>query len=117
MIPGATDILSSLSVGSSSIDMLSPFGELLVNQCDEAEDLHKEHDILEVAGLTDNGQPSPESVPYTHEGNIEDAIADEAPRTNATSEILIQGQKTTKAKALQHRMATHSSWSSTDLLK
>ena len=97
--------------------MLSPFGELLVNQHDKAEDLHKEHDILEVVGLTDNGQPSPESVPYMHEGNIEDAITDEAPHTNATSEILIQGQKTTKGKALQHQMATHSSWSSMDRLK
>lgn len=114
LIPGAADILSSLSTGSSSIDMLSPFGELLVNQRDETKDLHQEH---EVPGLTDNGQPSPESVPYMHEGDIEDAIADEAPRTNATSEILIQGQKTTKAKALRHQMAAHSSWSSTDRLK
>ncbi|KAN0138828.1 hypothetical protein V8E53_003216 [Lactarius tabidus] len=119
LITDAADILSSLSVGSPSIDMMSPFGELLVNQCDETEDTHKECNALEVSNqdLTDKGQHRPKSVPYMHEGNIEDAIADEAPHTNATSEILIQGQKTTKAKALQHRMATHSSQLSTDHLK
>ena len=42
------------------------------------------------------------SCPYTHEGDLEDAIADEAPRNRSTSEIFIQGKQTTKAKALQH---------------
>ncbi|KAH9055083.1 hypothetical protein EDB83DRAFT_2225333 [Lactarius deliciosus] len=87
--------------------MLSPFGELMVNQHDEIKEVSEEG----VHG------PEPQLVPYTHEGDIEDAIADEAPHNNGTLEILIQGQKTTKAKALQHQMANHSSRSSTDSLK
>ncbi|KAH9160972.1 hypothetical protein EDB89DRAFT_1862008 [Lactarius sanguifluus] len=108
LIPDAEDILGALSGSSPSIDMLSPFGELMVNQHDEIEEVSEEESA--------HG-PRPQSVPYTHEGDIEDAIADEAPRNNGTSEILIQGQKTTKAKALRHRMANHSSRSSTDRLK
>ncbi|KAH9004151.1 hypothetical protein EDB86DRAFT_3208354 [Lactarius hatsudake] len=108
LIPDAEDILGALSGSSPSIDMLSPFGELMVNQRDEIEEVSEEESA--------HG-PRPQSVPYTHEGDIEDAIADEAPRNNGTSEILIQGQKTTKAKALRHRMANHSSRSSTDRLK
>ena len=57
------------------------------------------------------------SCPYTHEGDLEDAIADEAPRNRSTSEIFIQGEKTTKAKALRHQMAYQASRSSTDCLK
>lgn len=119
LIPDAADILSSLSAGSPSVDMLSPFGELMVNQRHETKDACEEPDALEGPSwdLTDEGQHRPKSVPYTHDGDIKDAIADEAPRTNTTSEILIQGQKTTKVKALQHRMATHSSRSSMDRLK
>jgi hypothetical protein len=99
--------------------MLSPFGDLLVNQRDVTEDTHEEDNPLEVSNpnLHDEGRSRLQSVPYTHEGDLEDAIADEAPRNNGTSEILIQGQKTTKAKALRHRMANHSNRSSTDRLK
>jgi hypothetical protein len=121
LIPDAGTILGALSRSrsSASIDMLSPFGDLLVNQRDETEDACEEDNAPEVSSpnLHDEGHPRPQSVPYTHEGDIEDAIADEAPRNNGTSEILIQGQKTTKAKALRHRMANHSSRSSTDRLK
>ncbi|KAH9036309.1 hypothetical protein EDB85DRAFT_2209149 [Lactarius pseudohatsudake] len=110
LIPDAEAILGMLSCSIPPIDMLSPFGELMVNQRDEIKEVSEE---LE----EDARGPSPQSVPYTHEGDIEDAIADEAPRNNGSSEILIQGQKTTKAKALRHRMANHSSRSSTDHLK
>ncbi|KAH9009043.1 hypothetical protein EDB85DRAFT_1903531 [Lactarius pseudohatsudake] len=110
LIPDAEAILGTLSCSIPPIDMLSPFGELMVNQRDEIEEVSEE---LE----EDARSPSPQSVPYTHEGDIEDAIADEAPRNNGSSEILIQGQKTTKAKALRHRMANHRSRSSTDRLK
>ncbi|KAH9177426.1 hypothetical protein EDB89DRAFT_1845132, partial [Lactarius sanguifluus] len=93
LIPDAEAILSTLSCSTPPLDMLSPFGELMVNQRDEIEEVSEE---LE----EDTRGPRPQSVPYTHEGDIEDAIADEAPRNNGSSEILIQGQKTTKAKAL-----------------
>ncbi|KAH9041867.1 hypothetical protein EDB83DRAFT_2524007 [Lactarius deliciosus] len=106
----AEAILSTLSCSTPPLDMLSPFGELMVNQCDKIEEVSEE---LE----EDTRGPRPQSVPYTHEGDIEDAITDEAPRNNGSSEILIQGQKTTKAKALRHRIANHSSRSSTDRLK
>ncbi|KAH8992268.1 hypothetical protein EDB86DRAFT_2806293 [Lactarius hatsudake] len=105
LIPDAEAILSTLSC---SIDMLAPFGELLVNLRDEnldkAKDACEEDDALEVSGPNqyNEGHSGPQPVPYTHEGDIEDAIADEAPRNNSTSEILIQGKKTTKAKALQY---------------
>jgi hypothetical protein len=118
LIPDAEAILSMLS-GNTSIDMLSPFGELLVNQWDEAEEAFEEDGTLEVSGqaLYSSGGSTPQSVPYTHEGDIEDAITDEAPRNKTTSEVIVQGEKTTKAKALQHRMANYSSRSSTDRLK
>ncbi|KAH9027269.1 hypothetical protein EDB85DRAFT_2074798 [Lactarius pseudohatsudake] len=103
LIPDAEAILSALS---GSIDMLAPFGELLVHlrdeNLDEAEDACEEDDALEVSGPNqyNEGHSGLQLVPYTHEGDIKDAIADEAPRNNSTSEILIQGKKTTKAKAL-----------------
>ena len=59
----------------------------------------------------------PPLIPYTHEGDLEDMIADEVSHNKSTSEILIQDEKTTKAKALRHRMADHASGSSTDCLK
>ena len=83
------------------------------------EELGKEGGALEVSGraLRDVDHPGSHSVPYTHEGDIEDSMADEAPHDKSTSEVMIQGQKTTKAKALRHRMANHYSRSSTDRLK
>ena len=42
------------------------------------------------------------SVPCTHEGDLEDAMAKEMPHNQITSDIIIVGQKTTKAKALCH---------------
>ena len=113
MIPDAEATFSALSSSHPSIDMLSPFGELIVNQCDEnlndTEDVHEEEDALEVSG--------PQSTPYAHEGDAEDAMADEAPHNNTTSEIFVQGRKTTKAKALRYQMASFTSQSSTDRLK
>ena len=71
--------------------MLSPFGELLVNQQDEVEETFEEDDMSEVPeqALYDSSSLTPQPVPYTHEGDIEDAIADEAPRNNSTSEVTI----------------------------
>jgi hypothetical protein len=100
--------------------MLSPFGELMVNlhdkNQDEAEEAQDEGNTLDISHH-DKGHLQPQSVPYTHEGDVEDALADKAPRNNSTSEVLIQGRKTTKAKALQYQMANYTSRSSTDCLK
>jgi hypothetical protein len=107
LIPEMEATLSALS----GIDMLSPFGKLLVNQRHETDDVCH-GDVLHA----EEGHLTPPLMPYTHEGDLEDAIADEVPR-NKASEIVIQGEKTTKAKALRHRMAYQASRSSTDRLK
>lgn len=45
--------------------------------------------------------PTPVSQPFMPDGDMEDAIAEEAPRNDkVTSEIVINGSKTMKAKAL-----------------
>jgi hypothetical protein len=118
VIPDLEAALGALS-GNESIDMLSPFGKLLVNQRDECE--AEDTLSLPVAnppaehGGGEQGLNS--TLPYTHEGDLEDVLADEAPRNKMTSEIIIQGQKTSKAKALRYRMAFRASRSSTDRLK
>lgn len=95
-----------LSALSGSIDILSPFGNLLVKKQPESdlEDLHDEDDALGVSNLNppEEGQPMPPSILYTHEGDLEDAITDEVPQNKGTSEIFIQGEKMMKAKALWH---------------
>jgi hypothetical protein len=113
LIPQIEAELAALqgSMGCMAIDMLSPFGKLLVNQYDETE----EDDSIDFSAAR-RSCPTPSS-PHLHEGDLEDAISDEAPRNNVTSEIVIQGQKTSKAKALRHRMAHQASRSSTDRLK
>jgi hypothetical protein len=64
----------------------------------------------------DNAQTSLSSS-YTHDGDLEDAIAEEMPRNNVDSAIIVQGHKTSKAKALRHRMSYRNSRSSTDRLR
>ena len=114
LIPDMKAALGALT----GIDMLSPLGTLLVNQQHETEDPRDKNDVLDVS----NQDPGEDdlmlpSIPYTHEGDLEDVIADELPCNKSTSEIHIQGKKTTKAKALQHQMADHASQPSTDHLK
>ncbi|KAH9074231.1 hypothetical protein EDB83DRAFT_2312565 [Lactarius deliciosus] len=110
LIPDMEAMFSTLSASHPSIDMLSPLGNLLVNRRNETED-QCEDDAL------DSARDSVSSNPYTHEGDLEDAIADEVPRNKGTSEITIKGEKMTKAKALRYRMAYQASRSSTDRLK
>lgn len=102
LIPETEAILSELPNTHPSVDMLSPFGNLLVNQHNEP--------ILTDAGLaseaSEEGEPAAlslvsRSVPFTHEGDLKDAIADEVPCSKNSLEIFIQGEKTTKVKALQ----------------
>jgi hypothetical protein len=115
IIPDLETALGALA-GDESVDMLSPLGRLLVNQRDES-------DIEDTLGLADpppveqDSRSTPPSLPYAHEGDLEDALADQAPRNDVTSEIVIQGQKTSKAKALRHRLAYQAGRSSTDRLK
>lgn len=112
IIPDMEPALAALS-GNNYIDMLSPLGKLLVNQRDEgdAEEMPVNPQPEESSTST---LPSPS---YIHEGDLEDALADEAPRNQVSSEITIQGQRTSKAKALRHRLAYQTSRSSTDRLK
>ena len=122
LIPEAEPILNALAadqVAGKHVDMLSPLGQLLVNQCDTAQK-------YDCSNLSDQYPPDQghqtvlseaQSVPYTHEGDLEDAIADEMPRNQVSSEVVVQGQKTSKAKALRYRMAYQATRSSTDRLK
>jgi hypothetical protein len=115
LIPDMESVLDALSGN----DMLSPLGKLLVNQRDDDDDSLDPGNPLPAEQRRHHGTtsiPSP-SLPYTHDGDFEDALADEAPRDNVTSEIVIQGQRTSKAKALRHQMAYNTSRSSTDRLK
>jgi hypothetical protein len=106
------------------IDILSPLGVLLVNQRDlddeyDCSELCADYPAVDSEPTEPNVQPAtlPAPMPYTHEGDMEDAMADEMPRNVVTAEIIIDGQKTTKAKALRHRMMYQTSRSSTDRLK
>ena len=122
LIPEAEPILNALAadqVAGKHVDMLSPLWQLLVNQRDAAQE-------YDCSNLSDQYPPDQghqtvlseaQSVPYTHEGDLEDAIADEMPRNQVSSEVVVQGQKTSKAKALRYRMAYQATRSSTDRLK
>jgi hypothetical protein len=107
-IPGAGDIFKQLlAEGTPNINMLSPLGTLLVNQHDqeyEGEDQGKDDNPCdspndfnpEEPGLNTSCMP----LSHTHKGDVEDVIADEMPRNNVDSSIIMQGLKTSKAKAL-----------------
>lgn len=110
LIPDMEATLGALS-GDDFTDMLLPLGKLLVNQRDkgDTEDaLGLDHPLP--ADQSSSSMPrTPPLVPYTHEGDLEDTLANEALRNSVTSEIFIQGQKTSKAKALHYRMAYQAS--------
>jgi len=95
-------------------------GRLLVHQHDE----NGEDNSLDLGNLPPAEQPRNSTTPtpspsltYLHDGDLEDVLADDAPHNNMTSEIVVQGQRTSKAKALRQRMAYNTSRSSTDHLK
>lgn len=130
LVPEAGNALDLLE-STPGVDILSPFGDLMVGIHD-ADDLadhpaDDDYDCSEIAGMYEDPQtnnaldvPAREniSMPFTHEGDMEDAIADDAPQnTKISSEIMIEGGKTTKAKALRHRMMYQTNRSSTDRLK
>src|SRR6266702_2116082 len=123
-IPNARHIFKQLlAEGAPNIDMLSPLGTLLVNQHDQE---HNSEDNTDDFSC-DFDPEEPEHIPsdttqevsnaqmplsYTHDGDLEDAIADEMPRNNVDYAIIVQGQKTSKAKALRYRMASRTTRSS-----
>jgi hypothetical protein len=87
LIPEAEPILDALAanhwqVDGQCVDMLSPLGQLLVNQHEEQGDEGQEYNCSNLLDQypPDHGHPTPPSIPYTHEGDLEDAIADEMPR-------------------------------------
>ncbi|KAH9011872.1 hypothetical protein EDB85DRAFT_1900712 [Lactarius pseudohatsudake] len=134
-IPDAGHVFKQLlAEGTPNIDMLSLLGTLLVNHRDPehdnrdntddfARDLgpepegpeHIPSDAMQNANISRTALSLPLS--YMHDGDLEDAIADEMPRNNVDSTIIVQGQKTSKAKALRHRMASRTTRSSTDRLR
>jgi hypothetical protein len=113
LVPEACEAFDLLS-NTSGVDVLSPFGEVLVG----VHDADDEYDCSELASTYCDVDPksnnvldgsaeeiAPVDMPFTHEGDMEDAIADDVPQnTKITSEIVIEGLKTTKVKALRHRM-------------
>ncbi|KAH9009790.1 hypothetical protein EDB85DRAFT_2282777 [Lactarius pseudohatsudake] len=132
-IPGAGHVFKQLlAEGAPNIDMLSPLGTLLVNQRDQEHDNKDNTDDFSASFDPEGPEHIPSDVmqnasnarttlslplSYTHDGDLEDAIADEMPRNNVDSTVIVQGQKTSKAKALRHRMASHTTRSSTDRLR
>ena len=119
-IPEAGDVFEQLLAdGAPNIDMLSPLGTLLVNQRDQEYDSDDqgEDNNPNNFGPEEPGLETRTPLSHTHEGDVEDALADEIPRNNVDSSIIVQGVKTSKAKALRYRMAFHGTRSSTDRLK
>jgi len=103
------------------LDMLSPFGTLLVNQCDEEDDF----DCSELSGQypsdTNTHQKEPTELishrTHTLDSDLEDMIAEELLHGSISSEIHINGFKTTKPQALQQQMMHHTNCSLTNQLK
>ncbi|EDR00884.1 uncharacterized protein LACBIDRAFT_333741 [Laccaria bicolor S238N-H82] len=102
--------------------MLSPFGTLLVNQHDEEEDNFNCSELSAQYPSNANTceQEASECVSHrTHtlDGDLEDMIAEELPHGSISSEIQINGRKTTKPQALRQRMMHCMNRLSTDQLK
>ena len=101
VIPELGPVLTNLSASDLPYDILSLLGQLLVNQYDD----DNEYDTTVLSGASsqsveDDPVASPGGHPYTHKGDMEDAIANEMPRNQVTLDITIQGEKTSKARVL-----------------
>jgi hypothetical protein len=101
------------------LNMLSPFGILLVNQRDEEDDFDFSELSAQYLSNANTCQQEPAVSHRTHtlDGDIEDMIAEDLPRGSISSEIQISGRKTTKPQALRQRMMHRTNRSSTDRLK
>ena len=92
--------------------MLSPLDMLLVNQQDQEHDGNDDELTSDLSPKLEPGPPHSDTfpdinhtqtfLPHTYYRDLEDAIADEMPQNNVDSSIVVQGQKTSKAKALCH---------------
>ncbi|KAG6849113.1 hypothetical protein H0H93_011212 [Arthromyces matolae] len=117
---------------TANIDILSPFGSLLVNQRDVTVD--DDDDCSELQGLylppSDSHPGTPGSFSTvsqseahqshfvdSHSGDLEDAMAEELPRGSVNAKVKIKGVETTKPKALRERMLYRTHRASTDRLK
>jgi hypothetical protein len=121
LIPEMESALGALS-GDEHINMLLPLGRLLVNQCNDDDDNSLDPGNPPVPSPAGQWMPGSTSIPSLsllcmHDRDLEDVLADEAPRDNVSSEIVIQGKRTSKAKVLRRQMAYNTSRSSTDHLK
>ena len=92
-IPNAGPVFKALLTDNSpNIDILSPLGMLLVNQRDQEHDDDLEEFVCNNPAPESSGGPGPEqlpsnterdtrttqtSLPYTHNGDLEDASAEE----------------------------------------
>lgn len=118
MVPEAGPALESLA-SQPGIDILSPMGELLVNQREVDEEMacSQIEEEYETLGIT--AQPSTQvSTPYTLEGDVEDVIAAESPSgKNVTPQIMIDSIAVSKPKALRQRFLHRTTRASTDRLK
>jgi hypothetical protein len=116
LIPEVDTVFNRLSQ-VQGVDILSPFLSTNVTKYDCSE-LAADYSTLETPTLSPTEHPMSQAyVPYMHKGNFEDAMAEEMPRHQITSEIIIAGQKMTKAKALCHQMMYQTGCASTDRLK
>ncbi|KAG6827010.1 hypothetical protein H0H87_005767 [Tephrocybe sp. NHM501043] len=126
-IPHAEASFQRLSV-ALDVDILSPLGSLLVNQRDlddeyNCSDLEREYPAAGEEELAPGPSATPSSckpqeAPYTHVGDMEDTMAEEAPHNqNVTAKVTVKGVETTKPKALHERMLYRTHRASTDCLK
>lgn len=122
LIPEADAVFNRLSQ-VWGVDILAPFGEILINQCDledkyDCSELATDYITSEMSILSSTEHPTTQaSVPYTHKGDLEHAMAKEMPRNQITSEIIIAGKKMMKAKALHYQMMYQMSCASRNWLK
>jgi hypothetical protein len=103
LMPEADTVFNQLSQ-VQGVDILLPFGEILINQRDledeyDCSELAADYSTLETPTLSPTEHPTTQaSVPYPHKGDLEDAMAKEMPHNQITSEIIIAGQKRQKLR-------------------
>ena len=112
---------------NDSIDFLSPFGQILVNQCDEDEAYNCSDLLAEYPPSNDDLNESPATnirpatsvshINTTLDGDLEDAMACELPWGPVSSDVMIGGKKIGKPAALHNRLQHRLNRTSTDRLR
>ena len=113
--------------GDDTIDFLSPFGQILVNQRDEEDGAYDCSDLLAQypPDLDTDESPATHIRPAallshantTLDGDLEDAMASELPRGPVSSYVMIGGKKMGKPAALRNRLQHRVNRASTDRLR